>query len=177
MFNRSLSLYTIQLCWTQGGDNIEFVGLTVFLIFWAMNCVKISKNSELRISETYHSFTMADSNKWMSFALSESKHQWSIGKSFHWIQPIFIINRTNRMNILLCKRPGCYHRAKKAQITKRIFKLIPIHASVIYRIPWNHWIHWISVPFRENIAGDACCHREVVWTRITYSCRSVWIDP
>ena len=42
---------------------------------------------------------------------------------------------------LLCKRPRCYHRVSK------IFKLTPIHASVIYQIPW---IHWISIPFWET---------------------------
>ena len=32
----------------------------------------------------------------------------------------------------------------------RIFKLSPIHALVIYQIPW---IQWIPVPFRENCNG------------------------
>ena len=32
-------------------------------------------------------------------------------------------------------------------VPDRIFKLIPIHASVIYQI---HWIQWIPVPFRKN---------------------------
>ena len=50
----------------------------------------------------------------------------------------------------LCKRLGCYHSARKTQVTERIFKLIPIHASVIYHIHWICWIHWISDSFREN---------------------------
>ena len=29
-------------------------------------------------------------------------------------------------------------------------KLSPIHASVIYEIPWICLIQWIPVPFREN---------------------------
>ena len=29
-------------------------------------------------------------------------------------------------------------------------QLSPIHASVIYQIPWIRWIQWIPVPFREN---------------------------
>ena len=33
------------------------------------------------------------------------------------------------------------------QVRERIFKLSPIHASMIYQIPW---IQWIPVPFREN---------------------------
>ena len=45
---------------------------------------------------------------------------------------------------LLCWRSGCYHSTSNTQIRGRIFKLVPIHASVIYQIPW------ISIPFREN---------------------------
>ena len=47
----------------------------------------------------------------------------------------------------LCKRPRCYHSTIKTQVAESSFKLNPIHASVIYQIPW---IHWISDPFREN---------------------------
>ena len=36
---------------------------------------------------------------------------------------------------LLCKRPGCYHSASKTHVRDRIFKLSPIHASVIYQFP------------------------------------------
>ena len=36
---------------------------------------------------------------------------------------------------LLCKRPRCYHSISKTQVADRIFKLGPIHASVIYQIP------------------------------------------
>ena len=32
---------------------------------------------------------------------------------------------------LLCKRPRCYHSASKTEVTEKIFKLSPIHASVI----------------------------------------------
>ena len=36
------------------------------------------------------------------------------------------------------------------QVTVGIFKLGPIHASVIYQFPWIRWIHWNSVLFREK---------------------------
>ena len=39
------------------------------------------------------------------------------------------------------------HNASKTQVTERIFKLIHIHALVIYQI---RWIHRISLSFREN---------------------------
>ena len=54
---------------------------------------------------------------------------------------------------LLCKRPGCYHSAGKTHVRNGTFKLGPIHASVIYQIPWIYWIqflfyfgklHWIA---------------------------------
>ena len=51
---------------------------------------------------------------------------------------------------LLCQRQGCYHSASKTHVRDRIFKLTPIHASVIYQIPWIRWIHWISIHFRGN---------------------------
>ena len=35
----------------------------------------------------------------------------------------------------------------KTHVRDRIFKLSPIHALVIYQIPW---IQWIPVPFREK---------------------------
>ena len=48
---------------------------------------------------------------------------------------------------LLCKGPGCYHSTSKTYVRDKIFKLNPIHASVIYQIPR---IQWILFPFREN---------------------------
>ena len=48
------------------------------------------------------------------------------------------------------KRPGCYHSASKTQVKDRIFKLTPIHASVIYQIPCIRWIHWKFCSFRKN---------------------------
>ena len=41
---------------------------------------------------------------------------------------------------LFCKRPGCHHSASRTDVPERIFKLIPIHASVIYQIVWFCWI-------------------------------------
>ena len=35
----------------------------------------------------------------------------------------------------LCKRPAGYQNARKTHVRDRIFKLSPIHASVIYQIP------------------------------------------
>ena len=35
----------------------------------------------------------------------------------------------------LCERPGCCHSASETCVRDRIFKLSPIHASVIYQIP------------------------------------------
>ena len=43
--------------------------------------------------------------------------------------------------------PTTSHSASKTHVWDGIFKLSPIHASVIYQI---RWIQWIPVPFREN---------------------------
>ena len=45
---------------------------------------------------------------------------------------------------LLCKRPGWNYNTGNTHVKDRIFKLRPIHGSVIYKI------HWIPFPFREN---------------------------
>ena len=42
-----------------------------------------------------------------------------------------------RIHCLLCERQRFYHCD-----TQKIFKLIPIHASVIHQIPWIRWIQW-----------------------------------
>ena len=64
-------------------------------------------------------------------------------KCFHGIpwQKIFVIKRTRTCH-LLCKRPGCYHSTSKTHVRDRIFKLSPIHAWVVYQIPW--------IPFRKT---------------------------
>ena len=33
----------------------------------------------------------------------------------------------------------------KLDVRDNIFKLTPIHATVIYQIPWICWIHWFAV--------------------------------
>ena len=43
----------------------------------------------------------------------------------------------------MCKKQKCYHCAKETQVTERIIKLTPIHASVIYQILWNLEIYKI----------------------------------
>ena len=48
----------------------------------------------------------------------------------------------------LCKEPWLYHSTSRTQVTKKVFKLSPIYASVIDQISW---IHWIFVPFRETL--------------------------
>ena len=38
--------------------------------------------------------------------------------------------------------PGCYHSANKIHVRDRVFKLRPIHDSVIYQISRIQWIQW-----------------------------------
>ena len=46
----------------------------------------------------------------------------------------------------------------ETQVTVRIFKLSPIHASVIPQFPWIHWIHWNPVRFREHSIDHYSVH-------------------
>ena len=64
-------------------------------------------------------------------------------KSVNLVTKIFVIKRAWTCH-LLCKRPGCYCCISDTNIIDRIFKLIPIHALVIYQIPWICWFHWIQ---------------------------------
>ena len=50
---------------------------------------------------------------------------------------ILLLTKIIRTCSILCKRPRCYHSASKTRVTDRIFKLSPIHASVINQIPYN----------------------------------------
>ena len=84
--------------------------------------------------------------------ISSGLNNWVFPKCFHWIrwiqwQKILYFKKIIQSCHLLCKRPICYHSTNKTHVAERIFKLSPIHASVIYQIDW---IHWISDPFRKN---------------------------
>ena len=82
-------------------------------------------------------------------------------KSFEFSLNIFSLNSpfSDKNNIIFkkridvfkpaihCVRNQLYLNPRKAQETESIFKLTLFHVSVIWQIPWSHWI---SVPFREN---------------------------
>ena len=68
---------------------------------------------------------------------------WVFPKCFHWIiqwQKILCFKKIIWNCHLLYKISKCYRSASKTYIADRIFILSPIHASVIYQIPWIHWI-------------------------------------
>ena len=67
----------------------------------------------------------------------------------HLYVKILYFKKIIRISYLMCKRPRCYHSASKTQVAERIFKLTPVHATVIYQILWIRWIPWISYPLRE----------------------------
>ena len=60
---------------------------------------------------------------------------------------IFHYSKRTRTCHLLCKRPECFHSTSKTHVRDRIFTLNPIHASVIYQVPWICWIHRIQWKF------------------------------
>ena len=71
--------------------------------------------------------------------------------SLNLVRKIFVITVKRLKATTCCVRDqASYHNASKTHVRDRIFKLSPIHASVIYQIPWIRWIHWIPAPFREN---------------------------
>ena len=87
---------------------------------------------------------------------------WVFPKCSHrirWIQwqKILHLKKMIRTSNLLCKWPRLHHSNSKEQATDKILKLTPTHSSVIYQIPW---IHWISLLFREN--SIAVPHRQKV---------------
>ena len=51
---------------------------------------------------------------------------------------------------LLCKRPVCYHSASTTHVRDMIFKLSPIHASVIVSFPEFAEFSESYAPFRKN---------------------------
>ena len=50
----------------------------------------------------------------------------------------------------MCKRPACYHSATKTHVADMIFKLSPIHASLIISFLEFAEITESSAPFRKN---------------------------
>ena len=52
-----------------------------------------------------------------------------------------------RVGALLCEKRVSYLWTTKTQLSVRIFKMTPIHASVIYQIGLIYWIHWIYVHY------------------------------
>ena len=60
--------------------------------------------------------------------------QWSFTE-FSETKNICHNSKRTRTYHLLCKRPGCYHSARKTHVRDRIIKLSPINSSVIHQIP------------------------------------------
>ena len=83
---------------------------------------------------------------------------WIFPKYFHWIQwNICHYSKRARICHLLCKRLGCYHHASKTHARDRIFKLSPVHSSVIHQIPWIRWIVSSIVSVRKIAVAIASC--------------------
>ena len=102
--------------------------------------------------------------------------------------PLNSVNSVSKINCHYSKRfwtchlkwnrPGCSHSANKTHVRDRDFKLTPIHALVIYQIPW---IHWIPVSFTENsidvsqltcLSKENHCFKVYNVVSISYSCDS-----
>ena len=66
-----------------------------------------------------------------AFASMEFFCEMTFTKFTEFIDNIFV-KKESRNNSLLYKKQRWYHSAMKRQVTERVFKLAPIHASVIY---------------------------------------------
>ena len=55
---------------------------------------------------------------------------------------------------LLCERPACYHSGSTTHVRDRIFKLSPIHASVIISFPEFSEFSESYFSFRKNYIGS-----------------------
>ena len=89
-------------------------------------------------------------------------------KSNDWHLFIFV-KRVQTCHIL-CKRPGCYHSTNETHVKDRIFYLIPIHASVIYQIPWILW-KFCSAEFAKSITETS-----IVLNKIDVKVLKIHID-
>ena len=73
---------------------------------------------------------------------------WLFPKCFHWnsVTKIFVITVKGAQTCHPAM--SCVRDQDERHLRDKIFKLSPIHASMIYEILWICWIQWI--PFREN---------------------------
>ena len=96
-----------------------------------------------------------------------------------FLNELFVIKRAQTCHLLF-KKPGCYHSISKTHIRDRIFKLNPIHVSVIYQIPWIWWIYSIQWKFssigktplfqlKDSIAWTKCFRRYGLERNFVYS--------
>ena len=74
---------------------------------------------------------------------------------------------------VLCKGTRCYHTANETQVTDRILKLIPVHASVIFRFSEFVGLTELnesSASFRNNRKYQL---RLIFWKNISYLRRAL----
>ena len=72
---------------------------------------------------------------------------------------------------LLCKRPGYSHSTSKTHVRGRIFKLSPIHSSVIFRFPeFAEFTEFneSSAPFRKTSNIPLCAQQTVLDLNVSY---------
>ena len=73
---------------------------------------------------------------------------WLFPKCFtEFSDEMFVKKHYIRIFNFFCGRPRCFDTTNEILVRDRILRLTPIQASVVYHLLW---IHFISVPFREN---------------------------
>ena len=74
---------------------------------------------------------------------------------------IFLLKNCIRIFYLLCNKPGCYHSARKTQVTERILKMNLIHASLEFSLNdflWFQRIQWIMTKSMSSMVTRGITH-------------------
>ena len=92
-----------------------------------------------------------------------------------YISVAVTISSTQPPSHLFCQRPRCYHSASKTHVRDRIFKLRPIHTSVIYQNSLNSVnscfiqgkLHCSQTYLASSLPHKSIVHRIILLTLAT----------
>ena len=151
----------------------------LFVGHFPKNCMKLKK-SDLKVGIPRAPTHTSANGVWLQLwnSISEGcfadklwRHILNFRKK-NWVS-LKVFTTFSKFRDKTCFEPvissGYSNIATKTQLIDRVFKLTPIHASMIYPIPWICLIHGISVPFTENSNDNAREIRIPSFPQITYS--------
>ena len=103
----------------------------IILGLWHLSCDVVYDNSMTEVREA----------NWIvliTVSFLKCKAQCSLDKkSLNYITYLSLRQKGSNLphSHLVCRSSGCYHSASKTRVRDKVFKLSPIHASMIYPIP------------------------------------------